>query len=84
MIQATKHLFAIFQRKWEKTSDANKQHQQELCKEKMTNKRMKSKKLKETISSRKKKIKKSKDNNKNSNIIIGNESIENSDFDMLY
>ena len=63
-------------------SDANKQHQQALYKEKMTNEKNE---VAKTMSSRKKrKIKKSKDNNNNTNVITRNDSVEDSDMDMEY
>ena len=67
-------------------SDANKQHQQELYNEKLTNKKNEDEKhVKETISSRKKKKKKkSKENHINANVISRIENVNRNDFDMEY
>ena len=65
-------------------NDANKQHQQELYNEKLTNKKNEVEKhVKETISSRKKK-KKSKENHINTNVISRIENVNTNDFDMEY
>ena len=69
-------------------NDANKQHQQELYNEKLTNKKNEVEKhVKETISSRKKKKKKkkkSKENHINTNVISRIENVNTNDFDMEY
>ena len=69
-------------------NDANKQHQQELYNEKLTNKKNEVEKhVKETISSRKKKKKKkkkSKENHINTNVISRIENVNRNYFDMEY
>ena len=78
-------MFDNLQRKnQKKMNDANKQHQQELYNEKLTNKKNEVEKhVKETISSRKKK-KKSKKNHINTNVISRIENVNRNDFDMEY
>ena len=80
-------MFDNLQRKnQKKMNDANKQHQQELYNEKLTNKKNEVEKhVKETISSRKKKKKKkSKENHSNTNVISRIENVNTNDFDMEY
>mgnify|MGYP001337646417 CR=1 FL=1 len=76
-------MFDNLQRKnQKKMNDANKQHQQELYNEKLTNKKNEVEKhVKETISSRKKKKKK---NHINTNVISRIENVNTNDFDMEY
>ena len=65
-------------------NDANKQHQQELYNEKLTNKKNEVEKhAKETISSRNKN-KKAKENHSNANVISRIENVNRNDFDMEY
>ena len=83
----TNQLFDNFQEKNQKQmNDANKQHQQQLYNEKLTNKKNEVQKhVKETISSRKKnKNKKSKGNYSDTNVISRNENVNINDFDMEY
>ena len=80
-------MFDNLQRKnQKKMNDANKQHQQELYNEKLTNKKNEVEKhVKETIFSRKKKKKKkSKENHINTNVISRIENVNTNDFDMEY